>query len=156
MAKKSHFLSGAIIGAALGAAATFLTTTKKGEEMRLDALDRFNDFRDDPQAAFDDLKSASLDRFNETKAKFESGEYSADKAKDYLLSKKDEIREMVESGDLSLDSVKEFISKATGSVKEGAENVADEAEDAVNEALDSDFSWTKEDEEVDDDEGFNF
>lgn len=89
MSKKSGFLAGALIGAA----AALFFAPKKGSEMRKDASKMYDDFKDDPEAALNNLRDFSTEKFNDIKERFDSGEISADSAKDYLTSKRDLIKE---------------------------------------------------------------
>ena len=146
MAKKSHFLKGVLIGGVIGAAAALFAAPKKGSELREDAVNTYNDFKEDPQAVLTDLKDFSADKFNEVKDKFDSGEYSAEKAKEFLLDKGELIRSKVESGELSSEAVKDFFSKTKDSLTgRFSSELADKKVEA-SESL-SDYSWTESSEE---------
>ena len=96
MSKKSGFLAGALIGAA----AALFFAPKNVSEIREDASKMYDDFKDDPEAALNNLRDFSTEKFNDIKERFDSGEISADSAKDYLTSKRDLIKEKVYSGEL--------------------------------------------------------
>ena len=108
MSKKSGFL----IGAALGAAAALLFAPKKGSELREKVGKAYDDFAENPQDTLNNWRDTavdfSADKFNDIKAKFDSGEISADKARDFLLDKRDQIKAKVDSGELSKDTVIDF------------------------------------------------
>ena len=97
MSKKTGFLVGALVGAA---AALFLAP-KKGSELREGAGKIYDDLKENPQETLTGMRDTALDfsaeKFNEIKEKFDSGEISADKAKEFLLSKRDLIMEKVDS-----------------------------------------------------------
>ncbi|MFK4899178.1 YtxH domain-containing protein [Lactococcus petauri] len=138
MSKKSGFLAGALIGAA----AALFFAPKKGSEMREDASKMYDDFKDDPEAALNNLRDFSTEKFNDIKERFESGEISADSAKDYLTSKRDLIKEKVDSGELSKDSVIEFFNSTRDAIvdkinqaKEGTEELFDENESEVTDEV---------------------
>ncbi|WP_285124022.1 YtxH domain-containing protein [Lactococcus petauri] len=138
MSKKSGFLAGALIGAA----AALFFAPKKGSEMREDASKMYDDFKDDPEAALNNLRDFSTEKFNDIKERFESGEISADSAKDYLTSKRDLIKEKVDSGELSKDSVIEFFNSTRDAIvdkinqaKEDAEELFDENESEITDEV---------------------
>lgn len=138
MSKKSGFLAGALIGAA----AALFFAPKKGSEMREDASKMYDDFKDDPEAALNNLRDFSTEKFNDIKERFESGEISADSAKDYLTSKRDLIKEKVDSGELSKDSVIEFFNSTRDAIvdkinqaKEGTEELFDENESEITDEV---------------------
>jgi gas vesicle protein len=123
MAKKSGFVTGAVLGILAGAAAALFTAPKKGSELREDAVNAYNEYKDNPdetlakwkEAATDfttekaaQIKDFSSQQFDDIKAKFDSGEISADKAKEFLTEKRDLIKEKIDSGDLSKEKVAEF------------------------------------------------
>lgn len=138
MSKKSGFLAGALIGAA----AALFFAPKKGSEMREDASKMYDDFKDDPEAALNNLRDFSTEKFNDIKERFESGEISADSAKDYLTSKRDLIKEKVDSGELSKDSVIEFFNSTRDAIvdkinqaKEDTEELFDENESEITDEV---------------------
>lgn len=142
MSKKSGFLFGALVGAA---AALFLAP-KKGSELREDAGKIYDDFKENPQDTFNNLRDNAVDfsteKFNEIKTKFDSGELSADKAKEYLISKRDLIKEKVDSGELSKESVIDFfndtrdaIVEKLNTVKMSSEELFDEEESDLSEEV---------------------
>ena len=138
MSKKSGFLAGALIGAA----AALFFAPKKGSEMREDASKMYDDFKDDPEAALNNLRDFSTEKFNDIKERFESGEISADSAKDYLTSKRDLIKEKVSSGELSKDSVIEFFNSTRDAIvdkinqaKEDTEELFDENESEITDEV---------------------
>ncbi|WP_285006172.1 YtxH domain-containing protein [Lactococcus formosensis] len=138
MSKKSGFLAGALIGAA----AALFFAPKKGSEMREDASKMYDDFKDDPEAALNNLRDFSTEKFNEIKERFDSGEISADSAKDYLTSKRDLIKEKVDSGELSKDSVIEFFNSTRDAIvdkinqaKEDTEELFDENESEITDEV---------------------
>lgn len=103
MAKKTGFLVGAILGALAGAAAALATAPKEGKKLRQDVKDFYQDYKEDPKAKFDDLKDTavnfydeksgqlvefSTERYNDIREKFDNGDISAEKAKDFLVAKK--------------------------------------------------------------------
>jgi len=139
MAKKSRFFSGVVLGAVVGAAAALLASPKKSNEFREGALNKFNEIKADPQAALNDFKDLSVDKFTEIKDKFDSGEYSVDRARDFLIEKRDLIREKVDSGELSLDTVIDFFDKTREQLKQRF-NPMDKASE---EELIADYSWTE-------------
>lgn len=141
MAKKFSFLGAALIGAAIGVATTLFVAPKKGTDLRKDALDKYNDFREDPQGTFEDLRDFSVDKFYNIKDKFDSGEYSAEAAKDFLVAKRDEIKEKVESGELSVDTVKDFFYNTKDGLAEHFSNLT--GEEADDGDLTMDYSWTE-------------
>ncbi|MDR0300011.1 MAG: YtxH domain-containing protein [Streptococcaceae bacterium] len=143
MAKKSGFLGGAILGAAIGVAAALFAAPKKGTELRKDALEKYHDFKEDPQGAFEDLRDFSVDKFYYIKDRFDSGEYSADVAREFLLQKRDEIKAKVDSGELSVDTVKDFFYKTRDSLSERFSNLTGEQADDGD--LSVDYSWTEPD-----------
>lgn len=143
MAKKSHFFKGVAIGAVVGTVVALFVTPKKGSELRESAVNKYNDFKEDPQATLGDFKDFSVDKFNEVKSKFDSGEYSAEKAKDFLLEKRDVIKSKVESGDLSVDAVKDFFYKTKDSLTDRFS--AETGEEADDGDLTADYSWTESD-----------
>ncbi|QPS70345.1 YtxH domain-containing protein [Lactococcus garvieae] len=138
MSKKSGFLAGALIGAA----AALFFAPKKGSEMREDASKMYDDFKDDPEAAINNLRDLSADKFNDIKERFDSGEISADSAKEYLTSKRDLIKEKVDSGELSKESVIEFFNSTRDAIvdkinqaKEGTEELFDENESEITDEV---------------------
>ncbi|KAA8711868.1 hypothetical protein F4V47_07510 [Lactococcus garvieae subsp. garvieae] len=138
MSKKSGFLAGALIGAA----AALFFAPKKGSEMREDASKMYDDFKDDPEAALNNLRDFSTEKFNDIKERFDSGEISADSAKDYLTSKRDLIKEKVDSGELSKDSVIEFFNSTRDAIvdkinqaKEDTEELFDENESEITDEV---------------------
>ncbi|MDR0298021.1 MAG: YtxH domain-containing protein [Streptococcaceae bacterium] len=141
MAKK-----GFIIGLIAGAAAALALAPKKGSEFREDVKNRYDDFKEDPQTVLadtlGDLRDFSVDRFYDVKEKFDSGEYSAEKAKEYLLDKKEFIQAKVESGELSVDSVRDFFTKTKDKLAQRFQSdVEDENSDAGD--LSVNYSWTE-------------
>ena len=111
MAKKTGFLVGAILGALAGAAAALATAPKEGKKLRQDVKDFYQDYKEDPKAKFDDLKDTavnfydeksgqlvefSTERYNDIREKFDNGDISAEKAKDFLVAKKDDIKAKIE------------------------------------------------------------
>lgn len=154
MAKKNGFLLGALVGAA----AALFFAPKKGSELREDAGKAYDEFKENPKETLNNWKDSavgfSTEKFNEVKEKFDSGEISADKAKEYLIEKRDAIKAKVESGELSKESVVDFfnstktaISEKLNSAKETAEETAEEvAEKVVEEApFDAEESTVAED-----------
>lgn len=85
MSKKTGFLVGALVGAA---AALFLAP-KKGSELREEAGKIYDDLKENPQETLTGMRDTALDfsaeKFNEIKEKFDSGEISADKAKEFYF-----------------------------------------------------------------------
>ncbi|MDR0199826.1 MAG: YtxH domain-containing protein [Streptococcaceae bacterium] len=150
MAKKSHFL----LGAAVGAVAALFLAPKKGSEFQEDAKKAYSDFKENPQefakARLADAKDFSVEKFNDVKGKFDSGEYSADKARDYLLEKRDQIRERVESGDLSADNVKDFFNKTKDSLVSRFQTTSDKEASEQASDLDENYSWTDSEDKKDD------
>lgn len=135
MSKKTGFLVGALVGAA---AALFLAP-KKGSELRKEAGKIYDDFKENPQETLNVLKDNavdfSADKFNEIKEKFDSGEISAEKAKEYLMAKRDMIKDKVDSGELSKDTVVDFFNETREAIidklnamKESGEELFDEDE----------------------------
>ena len=135
MSKKTGFLVGALVGAA---AALFLAP-KKGSELREEAGKIYDDFKENPQETLNVLKDNavdfSADKFNEIKEKFDSGEISAEKAKEYLMAKRDMIKDKVDSGELSKDTVVDFFNETREAImdklnamKESGEELFDEDE----------------------------
>ncbi|QSE77341.1 YtxH domain-containing protein [Lactococcus taiwanensis] len=135
MSKKTGFLVGALVGAA---AALFLAP-KKGSELREEAGKIYDDFKENPQETLNVLKDNavdfSADKFNEIKEKFDSGEISAEKAKEYLVAKRDMIKDKVDSGELSKDTVVDFFNETREAImdklnamKESGEELFDEDE----------------------------
>ncbi|MCR8689156.1 YtxH domain-containing protein [Lactococcus petauri] len=129
MSKKSGFLAGALIGAA----AALFFAPKKGSEMREDASKMYDDFKDDPEAALNNLRDFSTEKFNDIKERFDSGEISADSAKDYLTSKRDLIKEKVDSGELSKDSVIEFFNSTRDAIVDKINQAKEDTEDLFDE-----------------------
>lgn len=152
MSKKSGFLSGALFGAVIGAAAALFVAPKKGAELREDAMGKYNEFKENPQGTLEDLRDFSTDKFYEIKDKFDSGEYSADAAKEYLLARRDEIKAKVDSGELSIDSVRDFFQETKDKLAERLSNAADAADaeygpdgtETDDGDLSEDYSWTQE------------
>jgi gas vesicle protein len=135
MSKKSGFLFGAVIGAA---AALFLAP-KKGSELREEAGKIYDDFKENPQEKLNTWRDSavdfSADKFNEIKEKFDSGELSAEKAKDYLLAKRDLIKEKVDSGELSKDTVIDFFNDTRDAIVEKINTVKLTSEELFEEEL---------------------
>lgn len=138
MSKKSGFLVGALVGAA----AALFFAPKKGSEMREDAGKMYGDFKEDPEAALNNLRDFSVEKFNDIKARFDSGEISADSAKEYLTNKRDWIKEKVDSGELSKESVVEFFNSTRDAIvdkinqaKEGTEELFDENESEITDEV---------------------
>jgi gas vesicle protein len=144
MSKKSGFIGGALFGAVIGAAAALFVAPKKGSELREDALEKYNAFKEDPQGTLEDLRDFSTDKFYEIKDKFDSGEYSAETAKEYLVARRDEIKAKVDSGELSVDSVRDFFTETRDKLAEHLSNAEDEAQEADDGDLAEDYSWTQE------------
>lgn len=140
MAKKSHFFSGVIIGAIAGAATALFVAPKKGSELREDAMDKYNEIKEDPSVVLRDVRDFSTEKFQEVKAKFESGEYSAERAKSFLLEQKDNIKQLVAERKVSKEEVEEFFVETKGSLKKEA--AAAEAELGGSQMV-SDYSWTE-------------
>ena len=67
------------------------------------------------------------------KGGFDSGEISADKAKEFLLSKRDLIMEKVDSGELSKDSVVDFFNDTKDAVVEKINSMKDSGEELFDE-----------------------
>ncbi|GBG96969.1 YtxH domain-containing protein [Lactococcus termiticola] len=142
MAKKSGFLVGALIGAA---AALFLAP-KKGSELREDAGKAFDDFKADPKGTVsnvtDSAKAFYDEKFSDIKEKFDNGDISAERAKDYLVAKKDDIKAKIDSGELSKESVMDFVNKTKDSIsdkfntaKDSTEELFDEDESSISDSV---------------------
>ena len=126
MSKKTGFLVGALVGAA---AALFLAP-KKGSELREGAGKIYDDLKENPQETLTGMRDTALDFSAE---KFNSGEISADKAKEFLLSKRDLIMEKVDSGELSKDSVVDFFNDTKDAVVEKINSMKDSGEELFDE-----------------------
>ncbi|MDR2976966.1 MAG: YtxH domain-containing protein [Streptococcaceae bacterium] len=150
MSKKSGFIGGALFGAVIGAAAALFVAPKKGSDLREEAMEKYSAFKEDPQGTLEDLRDFSTDKFYDIKNKFDSGEYSADAAKDYLLARRDEIKAKVESGELSVDSVRDFFTETRDKLADRFSNAADDVEEADDGDLSEDYKWTQEPEKTDD------
>jgi len=142
MAKKSGFLIGALVGAA---AALFLAP-KKGSELREDAGKAFDDFKADPKGTVsnvtDSAKAFYDEKFTDIKEKFDNGDISAERAKEYLVAKKDDIKAKVDSGELSKESVMEFVNKTKDSItdkfntaKDSTDELFDENESSISDSV---------------------
>ena len=135
-------------------AAALATAPKEGKKLRQDVKDFYQDYKEDPQAKFDDLKDTavnfydeksgqlvefSTEKYNDIREKFDNGDISAEKAKDFLVAKKDDIKAKIDSGELSKEKVLDFlaltkekiadkVNDLKGTVTEQAEEVEDDFE----------------------------
>lgn len=143
MSKKSGFLFGALVGAA----AALFFAPKKGSELREDAGKFYDDFKENPQEALNNWRDTavdfSVDRFNEIKEKFDSGEISADKAREYLLLKRDFIKEKVDSGELSKEKVLDFFNATRDAIMDKVTTAKSEREELFDDGDDADDDETE-------------
>src|SRR5574340_1194469 len=105
MAKKTGFLVGAILGALAGAAAALATSPKEGKKLGHDVKDFYQDYKEETKAKFDEVKDTasnfydeksgqlvdfSTEKYYDIREKFDNGDISDEKAKDFLVAKKDD------------------------------------------------------------------
>lgn len=159
MSKKSGFLAGALIGAA----AALFFAPKKGSEMREDASKMYDDFKDDPEAALNNLRDFSTEKFNDIKERFDSGELSKDSVIEFFNSTRDAIVDKInqakedteelfdenesEITDEVVEKTAEFKEKLDDSADTVAEKVEDVKEDAA-EAVENNVDFGKISEEA--------
>lgn len=96
------FLKTVILGAASGAAAAYFLGTEKGKEVVAKAKDRFEDYKEHPDAYHDLAKekvteytNLATDTFSEYKEKWQSGEFNAENLSQAFKETVEQVKEKV-------------------------------------------------------------